>query len=391
MDRLGGRWRGCGRGGTPMPCGCIPVVGVVGGDRVGSRSPFEGGKALACGLGSGGYVGSLTVNRRAAMLQAALSYVDAGWPIVPGAMPANPPRAGRVWALLGGGPPPECFCGSAQCTAPAAHPLSPDWADQRVTTPQAAAFWWDRPRGSLPNIVLCCGDAFEVWAVPAHVGSRTLELMDGGVAPPAPVALSPSGQWHFFAASDIAERPLRVPAGLGVTRLGAGCWVPAPPSDRGRSGRDRWLVPPRRQLPDAAAVAAALILAAAWSPTGFAQTPPPRTRPAEGTGERHRLLPPRDRPPSVGRPGDAAGAGRTGYHHRLPAATKLGYSQQRIAAMTGQSQPEVSSIIHGRKVMAYDVLSRVCDGLGAPRGYLGLASCTCHTTQPTPSQDEKPA
>jgi hypothetical protein len=31
---------------------------------------------------------------------------------------------------------------------------------------------------------------------------------------------------------------------------------------------------------------------------------------------------------------------------------KTGYSQQRIAALTGQSQPEVSAIIHGRKVMA---------------------------------------
>jgi transcriptional regulator with XRE-family HTH domain len=52
---------------------------------------------------------------------------------------------------------------------------------------------------------------------------------------------------------------------------------------------------------------------------------------------------------------------------------KLGYSQQQIAALTGQSQPEVSAIIHGRKVMAYDVLSRICDGLGPPRGYMGLA------------------
>jgi hypothetical protein len=52
---------------------------------------------------------------------------------------------------------------------------------------------------------------------------------------------------------------------------------------------------------------------------------------------------------------------------------KIGFSQQRIAALTGQSQPEVSSIIHGRKVLAYDVLSRICDGLGAPRGYMGLA------------------
>jgi hypothetical protein len=51
----------------------------------------------------------------------------------------------------------------------------------------------------------------------------------------------------------------------------------------------------------------------------------------------------------------------------------LGYSQQRIASMTGQSQPEVSAVIHGRKVMAYEVLSRIANGLGIPRGYLGLA------------------
>jgi predicted XRE-type DNA-binding protein/tetratricopeptide (TPR) repeat protein len=52
---------------------------------------------------------------------------------------------------------------------------------------------------------------------------------------------------------------------------------------------------------------------------------------------------------------------------------KLGFSQQRIAGMVGQSQPEVSAIIHGRKVMAYDVLARVAEGLGIPRGYMGLS------------------
>ncbi len=52
---------------------------------------------------------------------------------------------------------------------------------------------------------------------------------------------------------------------------------------------------------------------------------------------------------------------------------RAGYSQQHIAALTGQSQPEVSAVIHGRRVMAYDVLSRVADGLGIPRGYMGLA------------------
>jgi transcriptional regulator with XRE-family HTH domain len=52
---------------------------------------------------------------------------------------------------------------------------------------------------------------------------------------------------------------------------------------------------------------------------------------------------------------------------------KVGFSQQRIAALTGQSQPEVSAIIHGRRVMAYDVLARIADGLGIPRGAMGLA------------------
>jgi transcriptional regulator with XRE-family HTH domain len=56
---------------------------------------------------------------------------------------------------------------------------------------------------------------------------------------------------------------------------------------------------------------------------------------------------------------------------------RVGMSQQRIATLTGQSQPEVSAIIHGRKVQAYDVLLRVTDGLGIPRGLAGMSSCCC--------------
>ncbi|WP_158879874.1 helix-turn-helix transcriptional regulator [Amycolatopsis anabasis] len=52
---------------------------------------------------------------------------------------------------------------------------------------------------------------------------------------------------------------------------------------------------------------------------------------------------------------------------------KEGVSQRQIAAMTGQSQSEVSEILKGRQVMAYDVLARIADGLGIPRGYMGLA------------------
>ncbi|HSV65798.1 MAG TPA: hypothetical protein VLJ59_07820 [Mycobacteriales bacterium] len=71
-----------------------------------------------------------------------------------------------------------------------------------------------------------------------------------------------------------------------------------------------------------------------------------------------------------------------------------GYSQQRIAALTGQSQPEVSSIIHNRRhVQAYAVLLGVARSLGIPLGYMGLSHCHCtHTTQhPHPDGARDPA
>ena len=59
-----------------------------------------------------------------------------------------------------------------------------------------------------------------------------------------------------------------------------------------------------------------------------------------------------------------------------------GYSQKQIAAWTGQSQPEVSAILHGRRVISYAVLARIADGLGIPRGYLGLSWCGCPSAGP---------
>ncbi|WP_197288560.1 helix-turn-helix transcriptional regulator [Nocardia sp. NRRL S-836] len=50
-----------------------------------------------------------------------------------------------------------------------------------------------------------------------------------------------------------------------------------------------------------------------------------------------------------------------------------GVSQRQIAALTGQSQSEVSEILKGRQVMAYDVLTRIAVGLGVPSGSMGLA------------------
>jgi hypothetical protein len=53
---------------------------------------------------------------------------------------------------------------------------------------------------------------------------------------------------------------------------------------------------------------------------------------------------------------------------------RVGVSQRRISRLTGQAPGEVYKILsRGRQVMAYDVLVRIADGLGVPRGYMGLA------------------
>src|SRR5215470_17227450 len=50
-----------------------------------------------------------------------------------------------------------------------------------------------------------------------------------------------------------------------------------------------------------------------------------------------------------------------------------GYKQCEIAELTGQPPSEVSAIVNGRPVRSYDVLVRIAEGLGIPRGWMGLA------------------
>jgi transcriptional regulator with XRE-family HTH domain len=52
---------------------------------------------------------------------------------------------------------------------------------------------------------------------------------------------------------------------------------------------------------------------------------------------------------------------------------EAGVPQRTIAALVGQSQSEVSEIINGRRVQAYDVLVRICTGLGLPREAMELS------------------
>jgi len=50
-----------------------------------------------------------------------------------------------------------------------------------------------------------------------------------------------------------------------------------------------------------------------------------------------------------------------------------GLTQKAIAELTGQGQSEVGEILRGRPVQSYDVLVRIADSLGVPRGWMGLA------------------
>lgn len=53
--------------------------------------------------------------------------------------------------------------------------------------------------------------------------------------------------------------------------------------------------------------------------------------------------------------------------------TERGVSQRRISRLVGIAQSEVSSIVNGRRVLSYDLLVRVAEGLQIPRGAMGLA------------------
>jgi transcriptional regulator with XRE-family HTH domain len=87
--------------------------------------------------------------------------------------------------------------------------------------------------------------------------------------------------------------------------------------------------------------------------------------------------PPADRPPLDPAVWERTETRRALAARDLAAVFRLlrnaGTSQRTIAALTGLAPSEVYEIGRGRRVMAYDVLCRIADGLGVPRGYLGLA------------------
>lgn len=64
-------------------------------------------------------------------------------------------------------------------------------------------------------------------------------------------------------------------------------------------------------------------------------------------------------------------------HHHIAdlyrVLTESGIPQREIARRTGQTQSAVSEVLAGRQVHQVKLLERICDGLGVPRGWMGLA------------------
>ncbi|MDQ4104078.1 MAG: helix-turn-helix transcriptional regulator [Actinomycetota bacterium] len=64
-----------------------------------------------------------------------------------------------------------------------------------------------------------------------------------------------------------------------------------------------------------------------------------------------------------------------------------GVSQAAIARATGQQQSEVSAIVSGRQVQSVLLLERIADGLGVPRGWMGLAHAHDLESEPLSPED----
>lgn len=78
---------------------------------------------------------------------------------------------------------------------------------------------------------------------------------------------------------------------------------------------------------------------------------------------------------------------RHDFTHVFHQLQGIGYSQTAIAALTGQSQPEISAFVQGkRRASAYALLARITAGLGIPDHYVGVAwcRCICPRTEATP-------
>ncbi|GAA2386022.1 bifunctional DNA primase/polymerase [Streptomyces glaucosporus] len=181
------------------------------------------------------------------MVEHAARYAeDRHWDVFPGA-----------WLEISGGVP-HCSCGAADCEAPGAHPVQEDWAAQATgSVTVVRRLWADRPDAS---VLLPTGRTFDVVEVPESTGCLALARMERLGVRLGPVIGTPDGRMLFFVLPggavkipDLVRKLGWSPSGLGLTALGEGDWVAAPPSRLGTRGPVLWARRPtdaNRWLPD---------------------------------------------------------------------------------------------------------------------------------------------
>jgi hypothetical protein len=160
---------------------------------------------------------------RRALLRAALSYVSAGWTISASEIIGEPPKDHPVLGLT---------------------PVNPNWKNKLVNTAQQASHRWGPYAPFAPGIVLVCGHGVDVWGVPDGVGARAVDLLPDEIERDLPIAVTPTGAWHFFTSHAAPEELSPIPLHPSIKYFGSGSFIPLPPSTRGEQGLDLWLNPP---------------------------------------------------------------------------------------------------------------------------------------------------
>lgn len=164
---------------------------------------------------------------------------------------------------------PRCSCGAVDCEAPGAHPVHADWAEQATgSVTVVRRVWSDRPNAS---VLLPTGRTFDVIEVPETTGFLALARMERMEVGLGPVIGTPDGRTLFFVlpggaakVPDLVRKLGWSPGGLGLTALGEGDWVAAPPSRMGTRGPVLWARRPtdaNRWLPDVEEIIAPLAYA----------------------------------------------------------------------------------------------------------------------------------
>lgn len=152
----------------------------------------------------------------------------------------------------------RCSCGDAQCAAPGAHPVRPDWASQATGSATVARRMWQKQ--PMASILLPTGHTFDAISVPETAGFLALARMERMELTLGPVTLSPDGRMQFFvlpgASAKVPDLLRRIGWSIGsldLDVLGEGSYVAAPPTRFG-SRAVQWACRPtaaNRWLPDA--------------------------------------------------------------------------------------------------------------------------------------------